>query len=69
MEDAIHQVRKGNARAAIYLEENFTVDFLERLCSLDPPACYGSSEPVSITRDIVNSSNVHMYADITGTAF
>ena len=63
VEDAIEQVRRGKAWAAIYLSENFTTYLLDRVCAINPSKCplqFGN-----ITNEVINGSSVHIYADVT----
>jgi hypothetical protein len=57
-EQAIDQVKRGNAWAAIVVPENFTKDVTTRVMSLFD----GDNLP---SEAIINGSIVEMYADVT----
>jgi hypothetical protein len=58
-EQAIDQVKRGNAWAAIVVPENFTKDVTTRIISLFDQ---GDNLP---SEAIINGSTVEMYADVT----
>ena len=67
--DAIDQVKDGHAWSAIYLQKEFTIDMLIRMCSVEPSKCYGKGrplpDPIPVTNETIDGSSVHMYSDLT----
>ena len=62
MDDAVEEVRRGKAWAAIYLGRNFTVDLFTRLCDGNPN-CPSFIGPV--TNTTIDGSAVHIRGDVT----
>ena len=58
MEDAIDQVRRGQAWGAIILYENFTENTIQRLQDT-----IGGTIPAA---SVIDNSTIHMYLDVTG---